>query len=109
MTTSDKLQSIKPGDRVRVTVHADVVMVNKGCVDLVLDGDEPITIGGWAHEADTFQIERIEPPLKVGDRVRPRGSFGEVWKIVAMEDGYAVLYAGLDARVACPTELERIA
>lgn len=69
---SDRQQGIKPGDRVRVTVEMEVKWVSHGGTHLdgVTDGDGVLSI---AHDVSPdCKIERIEPPLKVGDRVRPK-------------------------------------
>lgn len=109
----DKLASagVKAGDRVRVTME--------GVVGEIIGGDEvKIRFDGhrvesYTHRnviaAPTFQIERIEPPLKVGDRVKNKDFPGPIWEIIALRDGYAVVYHVGTSRVVCPTDLERIA
>lgn len=88
---TDRLQGIKPGDRVRVTFDARVMKTyaNDG-VMLAIEGVDPTTTclpySPSEVASPTFQIERIEPPLKVGDRVRHKG---EVGVIVAMSRGFA--------------------
>lgn len=69
---TDKLEGIKPGDRVRVTFEANVVRLEDDGAWLNRDGLIRECEDWWgplATSSPTFQIERIEPPLKVGDRV----------------------------------------
>lgn len=75
----NKLDGIKPGYRVRVTYEAVVTDANSAGLSVHIDtlqGDDGTS--GQAHiarittpeaAAPTFKIERIEPPLKVGDRI----------------------------------------
>lgn len=71
-----KLDGIKPGDRVRVTFEARVLEGDEYSSDtlgVALDGShagECVLFPARQRNASTFQIERIDPPLKVGDRVR---------------------------------------
>ena len=76
---TDKLEGIRPGDRVRVTFEG----VYRGGSRFQLDdmtGDDTTTyFAPQEVAAPAFQIERIKPPLKVGDRVRIKdGGSGEV-------------------------------
>lgn len=69
---TDKLEGIKPGDRVRVTFEAnlpDRTPYEYGAVYLSLEGQTDVLIFAQTANASHFQIERIEPPLKVGDTV----------------------------------------
>lgn len=76
----DKLEGISPGDRVRVTFEGVVSRDRPVCVKM--DGSEGQAWSWWATKpevaAPTFKIERIEPPLAVGDRVRHERRQGEV-------------------------------
>lgn len=98
---TDKLHGLKPGDRVRVTFEARVTKLyaNDG-VMLALEGVDPVTTclpyspGEVASPA--LQIERIEPPLKVGDRVarkdRPARDPIEMYalRVLFVQSGFAV-------------------
>lgn len=70
---TDKLEGIKPGDRVRVTFEANVIRLDDDGAWLNRDGLIRECEDWWgplATNSPTFQIERIEPPLKVGQVVR---------------------------------------
>lgn len=65
-----KLEGIKPGDRVRVTFEGE--MSETSAVHfwpVVSDGMSAPTMWVMPDVHCPPQIERIEPPLKVGDRV----------------------------------------
>ena len=100
-----KLDGIKPGDRVRVTfegVYTGGEYTIDGISVFYPAGDKVMIRADHSHEsivwreneinAPTFQIERIEPPLKVGDRVRylsnPKSTTGV---IVAFDGPLAVI------------------
>lgn len=111
----DKLQGLKPGDRVRVTFEANVVRpddgglwLNRGALDTGEDWWGPKAIADSA-----FQIERIEPPLAVGDLVTWSDG-AEHWRIVAFEGPNAILWGPLScttpyAHNRLTDKLERIA
>lgn len=63
------MDKFKKGDRLRVEFEAEVVEVdNDG--DLWFAASNPIAQGLFSTTMQSLaQIERIEPPLKVGDRV----------------------------------------
>lgn len=78
-----KTQGLAPGQRVRVTFEGEVRRSARGTLS--------VTHMGWIHsfgveEVDnpTLHIERIEEPLKVGDRVRD--SDGDEGTIRAVHD-----------------------
>lgn len=76
---SDKLAGIAPGDRVRVTIEGVAKHTDQGTVSVYTEAGSPV-VYATADEVDSpaFQIERIEPPLKVGDRIafKVNGSVG---------------------------------
>lgn len=68
---TDKLSGIKAGDRVRVTFEGFVKreLMSTG-MSILMDGaTESQTFFHNEATADTFHIERIEMPLKIGDKV----------------------------------------
>lgn len=83
----NKLDGIKPGDRVRVTFEGRV-LDNDGysgdTMGVALDGShagECVLFPLRQQNAPTFQIERIEPPLSFGDKIvttQPSHCYGEV-------------------------------
>lgn len=78
---SDKLAGIAPGDRVRVTFEGTVDGCGDAQVEVIPDGgalNHIKTFRGDVLEASTFQIERIEPPLQVGQMIRNRGEIGVI-------------------------------
>lgn len=102
----DKLAGIKPGDRVRVSQEGVVSGVRHG-LSVLFDGATTAhSIDGQRLSFDSAHIERIEPPLAAGDKVR---SHGTVWIVVDIrqprggvdqvavwndEDGFAVFERG---------------
>lgn len=68
----DKLNGIKPGDRVRVTFEGVVVEVGGDWLGVTVDGGDTISCTFSAEDIKSphFHIERIEKPLAVGDRVK---------------------------------------
>lgn len=88
----DKLEGIKPGDRVKMTIEADYIG------PLVGHDISRFLVQGAVYEfqivhKDTgsiHHIERIEKPLAVGDRVRGVTS-GDAGKIVWMSDTHVVI------------------
>ena len=87
---TDKLEGIKPGDRVRVTFEG-VVEVAKGHLRVCVAQGTSMVAYDNEMAQDTFQIERIEPPLKVGDRVKiPFDSRPYIVRTLA--EGFAWVY-----------------
>lgn len=91
----NKLDGIKAGDRVRVLKEGVVF------ADVDKDGDILIKWDGrnvsdylWKQEinAPTFTIEKIEPPIAVGDRVT-WGTGVDVYELVAIRGDRAVLWS----------------
>lgn len=84
MTAASKLEGIKPGDRVRVTFEGVFGSMERepwmsdDPFSIVFDGGESRWFPKRMANAPTFQIERIEPPLAVGDRVRFGGFHGAI-------------------------------
>ena len=110
----DKLSGIKPGDRVRVTFEGERIdFRERSGIAIKMDGPLSGEVQFVAAEIDehTFQIERIEPPLKVGDRVRIKrqDAFYEVLRIVGHQA--VILTADGDpfAYVYPISDMERIA
>jgi len=101
----DKLAAagIKPGDRVRVTFTGRVVSPRNGALDVIQDGEgsqEPIWFTRDDLSEEGFQIERIDPPLKVGDRVRFKRGYGDdrvSFELVAFREGQCVLWGPLES------------
>ena len=74
--TTNKLDGIKPGDRVRVTFEGVVDNCEGQRVSVVPDdGEFPHLkiFQGKGIAAPTFQIERIERKIAIGDLVRLKG------------------------------------
>lgn len=91
MSGVDKLAGIKPGDRVRVTFEGSYRPGINGFF-ILLDGTGRAHEVGFANTAlptDTFQIERIEPPLKVGDNVTGRPGCDDIGLILAIYENRA--------------------
>lgn len=64
-----KLDGIKAGDRVRIGLEGTVSETGD-YLSVTLDGWRvPSRLYNSAVDAPTFQITRIDPPLKIGDRV----------------------------------------
>ena len=72
---TNDLDGIKPGDRVRVTFEGEITHASASGLNIDRDGlffDSRHVGAGFdkkAINAPTFQIERIETPLQIGDRV----------------------------------------
>lgn len=89
----DKLEGIKPGDRVRVTFEGVVGEIGSAPnLYIGVVGGHPVkTIFNVKDiQSPCFHIERIEKPLSVGDRVRGVTS-GDAGKIVWMSDTHVVI------------------
>jgi len=111
----DKLDGIKPGDRVRVTFEGVVEGCGDAQVEIIPDGgalNHIKTFRGDALEAPTFQIERIEPPLSVNDAVKwSEGYASKMYgKIIALHDEWAWILMSQGGVGSVPLrDLERIA
>lgn len=95
----NKLDGYKKGDFVRVTFDGVIESVDYGLAVSVFGGDKIST--GYTKqdvESDTFQVQKIAKPYvpTVGDRVT-FGCGSTEWKLVAIEDGYGILWNGLKA------------
>jgi len=105
----DKLAGIKPGDRVRVTCEGRFEANFSHGLHLILDGHAgPHGFMAENVAAPTFQIERIEPPVQVGEMVT-WGTKVENWKLVAIEGETGILWNGSYPGNAKLSDLERIA
>ena len=91
---SETIRSLKPGDRVRVTLEDEVQYVNSdgliSCSFMVIRPDVPVITS----------IEVIEQPLQVGDRVT-RVGMGMVGTITAVDDAYALVSFERDPAGRC--------
>ena len=105
----DKLAGIKPGDRVRVTFEGVLKDRSPDTTIVMVETDQGVSDACvWMSARATFQIERIEPPLKVGDRVRIDGE--EIGKVLAVSDGLAWVRSDSGIHLSWVVEsLERIA
>lgn len=99
---TDKLEGIKPGDRVRVTFEASVIDAGGVSEHPIKFRPDGAPIDAWPSlsiiNQPTFHIERIEKSLGVGDRVRGKTS-GDSGEIVWMSDTHVVI---IDPRVEHP-------
>ena len=108
----NKLEGIKSGDAVRVFCKGVVTTVYKdGGIGVFLEGGASYSHFDSSDVADpSFQIERIEPPIAVGDTVT-WGIGGTVFEVVAIRGDWAILWNGkwseskpaLELRKAPPT------
>lgn len=94
---TDKLNGIKPGDRVRVTFEGVVTddAPDHFSIGVHIDGGDPVfsAFTGSDVSSPTFQITRIEPELAVGDMVT-WGTGVRSHEIVAIkEKEWAVLWS----------------
>ena len=86
-----KLKGIKPGDRVRLTKSAMYVgwLQGQGMHRFEVGGVSYLDVSETEIDLDaTFAIERIEPPIKVGDTVRFRGMNYDL-VVLAVDDDMA--------------------
>lgn len=93
----NKLDGIKAGDRVRVTFEGVVQPEYAGVAKIEMDGARTPT-SWWATPSEiassTFtieKIEKIEPPIAVGDRVTGDGRV-YTYEVVAIKDDLAFLW-----------------
>lgn len=88
----DKLEGIKPGDRVRVTFEGVVDALTSEWLSISVDDGDAVnnTFSRDDINSPHFHIERIEKPLEVGDRVRGVTS-GDAGEIVWMSDTHVVI------------------
>lgn len=90
-----KLDGIKAGDRVRVTFEGVVTSLETDHffpIKFLPDGAKiPSCPNIDTIEADTFQITRIEPAFKVGDRVIYMSCSDESVIVAFLKDGRAVI------------------
>lgn len=83
MDKLDKLEDLREGDRLRVTTY----MTYSGP-----DTIQYLTLSDMVKYDPDCQIERIEPPLKVGDRVEWDGpSCESSGCVMAIADGFAMI------------------
>ena len=86
-----KLDGYKKGDEVEVTFKGvvDYVSTNEG-LRIHSDADF-IWIGSKSNKSDDhFQITRIEPAFKVGDRVKAAGVYDASTIVAFLSDGRVV-------------------
>lgn len=93
---TDKLSGIKAGDRVRVTVEGYVyagIFAEAGPVSFRVGFGEGRSLLVTSEEVrdGVMEVERIEKPLAVGDRVKDAAfGFGE-GEILCVDDGSAFI------------------
>ena len=107
-----KLDGIKAGDKVRITFEGEVSCPTVSDPILVVNTDGNV-IRFWVNDTkrDTFSIEKIEPPIAVGDRVtwnRNTDRKGDVVKIHGLKAWVFDEFGGGDVRVYWTSELERL-
>lgn len=88
-----KLDGIKAGDRVRVTFEGDYIgpLVGHDMARFVVPGAvHELRITYKEVEQPTFQITRIEPAFKVGDRVKAAGVCDASTIVAFLSDGRVV-------------------
>jgi len=112
MSGVDKLAGIKPGDRVRVTIEGYIR--TEGLTGFSIDREpgKGILVNLTSSEmANLVSIERIEPPLKVGDRVLIKGQDApyEVLRIVGHQAVILTFNGDPFADIYPLSDLERIA
>lgn len=101
-----KLDGIKAGDRVRVTFEGVIETRYEKSFTSSVDGYDGAIRGFCPPEIDapTFQITRIEPTFKVGDRVATKGDdTSPIYDVVAiLSDGRIVFeYQAGDTTNVC--------
>lgn len=107
-----KLDGLKEGDRVRITFEGTVDNFDSS-LKVCVCPDNQIGFSWILSELVTsspaFQIERIEPPLSVGDRVKD--SDGDPGSIRAIDgDDFWVFWDKASRHLTCHrNDLERIA
>lgn len=87
-----KLDGIKAGDRVRVTFEGVVDEITNTSGARVSADADWVWIGDRKNKSDDhFQITRIDPAFKVGEKVALIGIYAEATIIAFLKDGRAVI------------------
>lgn len=107
----NKLDGIKEGDRVRIVFEGTVVDFDssmKVCVQPDNQEGYSWILSDGVTNAHTFQIERIEPPVQVGDMVT-WGTGQYSFELVAIRGEYGIVFqlgSGSDCRIM--SDLRRV-
>ena len=110
----NKLEGIGTMDRVRVTFEG--VRIDRGMgpeIAIAMDGSSgEVQISRSELEAPTFQIERIEPPVLVGDLVTLNdgsieSTLGEQYRVLAFVGNRAVVWGALGSADFLTAELRK--
>jgi len=104
-------EEMKRGDRVRVTFEGVLTQFGDSSLSVETDGGDSRWFSKQSYSHDTFQIERIEPPLKVGEAVQWNDGvqYHIQGHIVHIDGPRAWVLSGLHDSIQALSDLERIA
>lgn len=106
---SDKLKDLRAGDRARVEIEVTIDEFDDGRVLVATATGWLAAIPHTVLEHRTSRIVKIEPPLRVGDRVKYKdGSTAGVRTVKAIHDEFAWIVNDFGPRTELLSELVRV-
>jgi len=111
----NKLEGIKEGDEVKITFTGKIVDFDssmKVCVQPDNQEGYSWILSDGVTNSETFQIERIEPPVLVGDLVTLNdgsieSTLGEQYRVLAFVGNRAVVWGALGSADFLTAELRK--